>query len=62
METAILEPAQKKTYFLGIGESLIDFSEEGTAWLALTNPGHHPRVLKKGTTIEYCEWSVSYQC
>ena len=51
MGTAILEPAQKKTYSLGIRESLIDFLEEGTAWLALANPGHHTRVLRKGTTI-----------
>ena len=49
--TAILEPAQKTTNSLGVGESLIDFSKEGTTWLALTTPSHHTRVLRKGTTI-----------
>ena len=46
--TAIFEPVLKK---MEVGESLLDFSSEGTAWVALTNPSHLTRVLRKGTTI-----------
>ena len=43
-----MEPVLKK---MEVGESLLDFSSEGTAWVALTNPSHLTRVLRKGTTI-----------
>ena len=44
----MFEPVLKK---MEVGESLLDFSSEGTACVALTNPSHLTRVLRKGTTI-----------
>ena len=46
--TAILELVLNE---MEVGESLLDFSSEGTAWVALTNHSHLTRVLRKGTTI-----------
>ena len=51
LRRAMLEPTRKKMGSLQIGESLLDFTDNGTARLAVTNHGHVTRVLWKGTTL-----------
>ena len=48
---ALLEPVQKKNSLLNIGDSLLNFAEEGTAMLVITNPTFCTRMVRKGTVV-----------
>ena len=49
--TAVLEPLPGKLSSLEIGESLLGFSEGGTARLVLGNPSCFTRVVREGTVV-----------
>ena len=47
----LLEPMLQKMNSLEVGESLLDFSNEGTSQLVMTNPTCFTRVVQKGAIV-----------
>ena len=49
--TVLLEPVKKNVKLLEGGEVLLDFTEESTAQLVVTNPTFCTRTIRKGTAV-----------